>query len=90
MEVNARATRYDLITMWRMSEEYIMVLIIQPTININSTIPLRNRVEVNMCWHVNCEISMAPVISVKPSAVVIKFTKIRLIKYYWIIVICPG
>ena len=90
MEVNARATRYDLVTMWRMSEEYIMVLVIQPTIYINPAIPIRNPVEVYMSWHVNSEISMAPVISVKPSAVVIEFTKIRMIKYDWIVVICPG
>jgi len=90
MEINARATRHDLITMWRMSEEYIMILVIQPTIYINPSIPMRNRIEVNICWHVNCEISMAPVISVKTTTVIIVFTNIRMIKYYRIVIICPG
>lgn len=90
MKVYARATRYDLITVRRISEQYIMILIIHAPIDVHTSVTLGNRIKVYMRRHIYCEISMAPVISVESSTVIEVFTKIMMVKYYRIVVIRPG
>jgi hypothetical protein len=89
MDVNARATRYDPVSKWRMSEIDISVLIIQTTIYINSSVTMRNRLEIYMSRNVHCIITMFPVIPVKSSTMIKEFSKIIVVKHYRIVIICP-